>query len=405
MSECHATASPLKVRGNTQGIGNRIGWYLTVAALAESLGQRRVFTTWPNAWSRTGHGSRLHTDALGVGTVGHGGNRDYDFDEIRRIVRWPSVLRFLESEAPAQSDAVRQAFIHGGPQARIRLSDGTVLQAESIPHHPKPYVNDYVPECAFSMLAAWPRRRISRLPECLTRSTFLHAYARVQSQLRPRVPLCNPAPRSYIVLHVRRGDKLLNSRRDKGGVLAEALANATALPTVIARALVPIARATRLPFVVLTDGGAAYKAWALEQMERAGLRVLRAMGADAPLPPLASERSQSDHESDRRPCAPLGNGTARVLSDFFGIVDAAGVVVIAPKGVGPGQGLQESSFASVGALAGGTPHLTPVPFALGGKMASYRQRGNDGQPLRGIYFLDDLKEYLKRARLLSGRST
>ena len=64
---------PLKVRGNSQGLGNRLGWYLTVAALAESLG-RRAFTSWFNA------------KAAGLG---HRNDRDYSFAELDRLIRWP----------------------------------------------------------------------------------------------------------------------------------------------------------------------------------------------------------------------------------------------------------------------------------------------------------------------------
>ena len=388
---CPETSAPLKARGNTQGLGNRLGWYLTVSALTQSIGRRAVYTTWPNVFGTSA-----------VGSVGQGGNRGYSFDEVNSVISWPSVLRFLEVEAANVSDAARQDFVRGDASAKLRLSSGAVLRAESVPHHPRPYVNDYVPECAWAMLSAWPRRRVSQLPACLTRTTFLQAYAQVQAELRPRVPLCNPHARSYVVLHIRRGDKLMHSRRDKGGPLTEALANATALSSVIATALRPIASATGLPFLLLTDDE-DYRAGAIEMMASAGLRVIRGGGGShgggsgllRPCQPQSSVSGLAQRSSSKQSS---GGHAVRALADFFAILDAAGVVVIAPKGVGHGQGLQESSFASVAALTGGTPHLTPVAYALGGKMASYQERANDGQPLRGIFFLDRLEEFISKVR-------
>ena len=82
-----------------------------------------------------------------------------------------------------------------------------------------------------------------------------------------------------------------------------------------------------------------------------------------------------------------------MLSDFFALGRAAGVVAIAPHSVN--QGLAESSFATVAALAADIPHLTPAPFADAGKMAAYETRGNDGRPMRGIFFLEDVERFVK----------
>jgi len=52
--------------------------------------------------------------------------------------------------------------------------------------------------------------------------------------------------------------------------------------------------------------------------------------------------------------------------------------------------MSESSFVTVAALAGDVPLLTPVPFARAGAMARYELLGNKGQPLRNVFFLEDL---------------
>jgi hypothetical protein len=61
-------------------------------------------------------------------------------------------------------------------------------------------------------------------------------------------------------------------------------------------------------------------------------------------------------------------------------------------------GLAESSFATVAALAGDAPHLTPAPFHQAGKMAAYETRGNGGRPMHGVFFLDDLPRYTNALR-------
>ena len=371
------TAFPLKARGNTQGLGNRLGWYLTVAALADVLGRRAVYTSWPNVVRHSG---------------ARGGSRDYDFTEVDRILQWPPVLRFLNDSLAVDS------FLKS-PAGILQLPDGTHLRGTPIPHHPKPYINDYVPECAWEMLAAWPRRGFSRLPVCIPgRAAFLHAYRRAQAALRPKAALCNPPPKSYAVLHIRRGDKAAWARLDrKGSADREALANATALSTVIATALQPFASATGLPFLVLTDGGRTYQAWAEAQLEHAGLRNWR------PSPGQPSCCSTAVH--NRTECS--HSAVTAALTDFLAIQGAAAVIVIAPRGVGkgPGAGLQESSFATVAALAGGAPHLTPVPYALGGKMASYQQRTNNGRPLRNVFFLEGLRAFVRSSQCLLSAST
>ena len=379
----------LKVRGNTQGLGNRVGWYLTVAAIAETLGRPCVYTTWPNL-VRKGH---LQA-----------GNRDYDFDLVDEVIAWPRALRFIND-----TDASERWLRVAKAGATLRLDDNSsVLQADLIPFHPRPYVNDYVPECAWQMIVNWQQRRLTNLPiSCMSREAFLASYRRVQRELRPKVPLCYPRAKTYVVLHIRRGDKEAWAKRAKRSELGEALRNATALDQVIKGALLPVINATGLPVLLLTDGGQLYKEYAEQTLVAAGVQIARprkTMGRECgPLSPnlTHAERGAKTNASATLATHPkLPGGRHRAaLTDFFAIVDAAAVVVIAPKGVGPGQGLQESSFASVSALTGTTPHLTPVPFALGGKMAAYQRLGNEGgAPLRGIFFLDDLETFIDRVR-------
>ena len=113
------------------------------------------------------------------------------------------------------------------------------------------------------------------------------------------------------------------------------------------------------------------------RLETRGIALQRALCAPQP------------HDASR----PMANMTVAVLSDFFAIARAAGVVAIAPNSIN--QGLAESSFATVAAIAADAPHLTPAPFAEAGKMAAYETRGNGGRPMRGFFFLDNLPTYVR----------
>ena len=109
-------------------------------------------------------------------------NRSFDFN--------------AESIAPPLSGAGFKAAFHA-------------VAAEEIPYHPKPYVNDYVPEPAWEMISSWDRRKLFQLPPCLTRTASLAAFRSVATQLQPSADAasCLPSPRSFLALHVRRGDK------------------------------------------------------------------------------------------------------------------------------------------------------------------------------------------------------
>ena len=236
---------PLKVLDNFQGWGNRIGWWLTTAALGEALNREAVYTGW--------HGAPKTA-----------GGRNYDYSEVRRLVRFPRILRFLEDVVESNRTAGtwrwrggrRVANVHNSaasaasadfPALMARsiqtLSGGVfkaafrALDADEIPYHPKPCtplhdqpneasrleellvhelhvpglppvlctrpcappplrcccccsrigadVNDYIPEPAWEMVQGWARRKLLHLPSCLTRAAFLRAWRHVGMQLGP----------------------------------------------------------------------------------------------------------------------------------------------------------------------------------------------------------------------------
>eukprot|EP00966_Prymnesium_polylepis_P135528 3132885-Prymnesium_polylepis.1 len=90
-AQCHrGSPRALKVRDNFQGWGNRIGWWLTASALAQSLDSPALWTGWHGApkWQ---------------------GGRNYDYSEVRRVVQFPSVMRFIEDSGQGAVGAVKAA--------------------------------------------------------------------------------------------------------------------------------------------------------------------------------------------------------------------------------------------------------------------------------------------------------
>ena len=128
---------------NFQGWGNRIGWWLTVCALAESIGSTKLFTGW--------HGAPKHMF----------GGRNYDYITVRKLVRFPRIMHWLEdvaaserwsglsassTDASASLEGINPALSGSGFREAFQAID-----ALSIPYHPKPYVNDYIPEPAWEV--------------------------------------------------------------------------------------------------------------------------------------------------------------------------------------------------------------------------------------------------------------
>lgn len=211
---------------------------------------------------------------------------------------------------------------------------------------------------------------------------------------------------SYLVLHVRRGDKAAyasghrcsylrancssskqqwrgaagaGAKRGKGRRTSPAAAADLFLEERTWLALRRVALAApSLPWMVISDGKATAHAarQRLNNMTDGRVRFVS----------LSCNGSRPAAEG-------MAAMTAEVLLDFFAITRARGVIAIAPNSLH--QGLAESSFATVAALAGDAPHLTPAPFGSAGKMAAYETRGNGGRPMRGIFFLDDLPRFIR----------
>ena len=120
---CNRHDRGLRVQSNVNaGWGNRIGWWLTAAAMGNCL-NKTVLTFW------------RHTTAAGHCC-------DYDVPTVLGVVRFPAALRVVDA----------------GTYAAAKGS------TDEIPWHPRPYVNDYVPEPGWHMWSDWTKRGI--FPRC-----------------------------------------------------------------------------------------------------------------------------------------------------------------------------------------------------------------------------------------------
>lgn len=199
---------------------------------------------------------------------------------------------------------------------------------------------------------------------------------------------------SYLVLHVRRGDKAAyasghrcsylrancssskqqwrgaagaGAKRGKGRRTSPAAAAADLFleeRTWLALRRVALA-APSLPWMVISDGKATAHAarQRLNNMTDGSVRFVS----------LSCNGSRPAAEG-------MAAMTAEVLLDFFAITRARGVIAIAPNSLH--QGLAESSFATVAALAGDAPHLTPAPFGSADHRTE-RGRGGGGEGSSG----------------------
>ena len=237
------------------------------------------------------------------------------------------------------------------------------LQADVIPKMGRStYINDYVPEPAWAALQGWADRgAMPWWPSCASRDSYLAAYRVVQAQLNPtaaaRACFNNPPARSYLALHVRRGDRAKPQRRcgkectrqggDRPGAFAASASTVAVLllSNSTLHALRTVSERDGRPWLVVSDN--QQTRIAMELLLRAeGLTVVPppqsavAAGACVGLAPAEAAEAAGAAGATTAAAvggaavAELGRGyeaTFAMLRDFFVLASAAGVVV-APLG-------------------------------------------------------------------------
>ena len=309
---CEASERPLRGQLPDTGFGNRLSKMLSFAAIGEALG-RRVLTFWPTLGN--------------TNYKKHMGRRYYgSLQELQDLVWLPSVLHFLEDgpdpdavQAVQASNASRKS---GTLFSKISLEHADTVPVEAQGHeliygwgHPEGtwyYWNRWAAS------GTWP-------PPCVEHAAFLTHCRAVLTKLRPRIDFGNPPPRSYNVLHVRRGDR---------GSTAQLRKHDPQSLNLTWQNVHTITRRTGLPWLVVSDDQSELPEIKETLRSQYGARVVT-LGA-------AASNSTSPLQA--------------VLRDFFAMAAAAGIVF---SGLRSGPWV-DSTLSSMAAVVGQTPLLVPA---------------------------------------------
>lgn len=408
--QCPGPARPIIVPPSAvsqAGLGNRLGWSFSFAALARTLNSSVYIP-----WSTLVHG---YQDP--------GVPHDYNLTEVMRLMSLPANLHFIECDSLVQK---RKCLLHSSARHQpSQDKEATPPKAFNLE-----FVHDfatgcsgayYVPDVFWKLLAALSERHSRKgsggmqtdLLPCpnATRDGFLGAYKSTQAEVQPRVDLQNPTPRTYMALHVRRRlrftDELLNSTR----VAIGSIFRANGLPWLIlaqSAAMAEGARRSLLAIGVRIVDRSVVGGMSMEQ------ELLRG-ALQFPCPAALACTRTHTHNTRARipdfPCSLRARLQPAPPSDFFAISAAAGVLVdirwsngtaVGSRRPGSWQCWVDSSLSSVAAFTGGAPLLIAYPrnFCNGKtSVADWRahvpvRNATMSSALRRTFFVDESSAFL-----------
>jgi hypothetical protein len=345
-------AKPLWGSPNNQGWGNRVGWYLTMAAIGKAL-KRPVYTYWDTGNQKWG---------------------EYSATDIDEICEWPPSLHWVWDNKWRQDQHSHKEYQH-------TPVPGDMLPTDLPEYAGRHVMRELVPELAYDTWKLWTDKKPELNftgRETVTLKAFLEAYQRVYFEHRPKVDLGNPPKLQYLVLHLRGFDKI--NTNEKRTAMSHSL-------DIVKNKMLPHITSNLSWVVVANTPG----------LQHQGENVIRAAG----------------RQIAKRPGPKKKTNTYQLLSDFFAMKYAAGVVV----------GMQKwSSFSTSGILAGDRPILYEFPFKLNteggnggqhevrswevrvGRMAAQvgfggatttasGQQPEEPMPLRNIFSIDDVPAF------------
>jgi len=326
------------------GLGNRLGLLLTYATLGRVL-QRPIIVYWPTTSLRV-YGSSSFEDFQRLSTIGDGwgGVHFVGRASYKRALRTAEVLRF--------------------PSPRERP--------------PPVHSTDLIPEAAYHLLhstghleghptsaGAW---------RCVSPLRWMWHAERAAKCFRPRVYLGLPAPRTYLALYIRRGDK--------GSIDGTRLA---ALNATIRKAVrLAAAKLPTLSWLVVT-ANPEQRQWALDLFGDSAARI-------HPLSVGALE-THARRLSAWRPFD-WGGGFARVrlLQDYFLMSRAAGLLVSDP------WGNPTLAISAKWTTGGWLPMLVVDPQPPEGHLWAHQETIQDTGFFRGLrecYFHPNISSFLQ----------
>ena len=322
------------------GLGNRLSKILSFAGIAEALG-RQVVTFWPTPGNTA---YKKHMGRRFYGTL----------DELRALVHLPRAVRWVEDwPADSRKDGSGITCSNMPLSSADRIPTGSLLRGQL----------DFGwghPTGTWLYWQYWGRRNMWPTP-CVDRPKFFASMHDVYAQVRPRVDLENPASRTYLVLHWRRGDRGSVERVDP------AMFNRTwvCIEGIVAR--------ISLPWLVVAEDPKDVPA-VEENLRRHGAEVM-------PPRAIAGLANVTDMKFSLRP----------IVRDFFAIAGSAGLLFAGNSFAN----WIDSSFSSMAALVGDVPMLFPRDTTSGGNIATMQALGNkSGDPLHSYFFADQLDTFL-----------
>lgn len=346
---CERHARLLKGQLPDTGMGNRISKLLSFAGISESLG-RHVLVFWPTLgnWGRLSHRGRRFYGGL---------------EEVRSLVHLPRALRWIE-DWPAKE-------LNGSHPSEV-FAQLPIGAADEIPVIPIRHL-DFGwghPEGTWFHWQVWAKRNLWPQP-CIGHDAFVASMRNVFRQMRPKVDLANPQPRSYLVLHWRRGDRGDTSLQDP-----------VAFNLTWTCALTLIARRGDLPWLVLAENITEVPDIE-ERLRQHGAHIVRRESKE--------KLRRAQNHSDDGYGDEDGSSVRPVLRDFFAASASVGILF---SGTRWGDWI-DSSFSSMAALIGDVPLLFPYAASNGGNIASMQALGNvSGEALHSYFFADQIDSFL-----------
>lgn len=324
------------LKGSTPdtGMGNRLSKLISFAGIGESL-DRHVLAFWATPGN--------------TNMKAHRGRRFYGgLDEVRSLMHLPRALHWTED----WSDEALNGTSSGSALEKVALEAADLIPTGLLRGLEFGWGH---PEGTWFYWQCWAHQNKWPSP-CVDRVTFFARMRDVYDQIRPRTNLSNPPPRSYLVLHWRRGDRGNVALSDPGSYN---------LTWTCAQTL--ITRRADLPWLVVADNATAIPEIEAQLMQR-GARIV-----------------------ERTPSQSAEGSVRPVIRDFFAMSASVGILF---SGARFGRWI-DSSFSSMAAFVGDVPLLFPHPTAKGGNIAQMQALGNEsGAPLRTYFFADQVDGFI-----------
>lgn len=360
-----------KTVSNSGGFGNRIGPLMCAAGLAKSADDARLIVLW-NAANEGTPGNRIPPRVR----TGRGG---YSFDALQKIANWPfewvtenkndtsREISFYAPNMQADVERWRRYFVKVNSTVVSDYAQKERWFEEqqdcfNVPNlHKSPIdTNDYTPEPCWTRYQAFGASdpQFSYLQGTfgnVSKDDYVDAVIESSRLITPKIDMCLPPKESYVVLHARRGD------RSKTEIVENIMERIEGLKDIA-------------PLHIISEN---------PQVKHNLTEAAVARNISLINPSCTPQDLEKRHN--------LHGKTLATMQDYFLMSQSAGVISDFER--------DQSSFSTTAALGNGLPMLYPGVQQRHG-MFNLRKSGNDEQPMRNVYFLQDIEQFFQNVTLL-----